>query len=367
MNPSPLGGFAEGIAGGVRGATALMVQGHRLKVEKEEHAANMRMNIGFKFFEILKGNPEAQTNVLKEYIMPAFVHYSKKGGVKYSEVQITNLFDNLDLTNEKGKTFMATALNIFKEYRAGKLNSKEALDAFDAIVGTYQGELTGRQEDYLKHKRAQHVAESRRKKITALVGDMPGKEGKPGQPTPLMSGLTEGYGKAAAGGIAAAMKADIPFHQATGAFPKKKAKATPTTPMYKDKQLPDGRIQAMQWNPKTQEHDIPFGEPKAAKDGHYFRLGHNYYRIKNGKSVMIQEGSVDEKATMNAMKEFGWPMMSEPEQVAAVAKHKRILTGKSKPASKKDTERGNAEAAIAAGVDAAAVKAMYKQRTGKEF
>jgi hypothetical protein len=37
---------------------------------------------------------------------------------------------------------------------------------------------------------------------------------------------------------------------------------------------------------------------------------------------------------MNAMKEFGWSMMSEPEQVALVAKHKRILRGTTKKPTK---------------------------------
>ena len=36
---------------------------------------------------------------------------------------------------------------------------------------------------------------------------------------------------------------------------------TPTPSMYSDKELPDGMIQKMKWNPKTQKHDIPYGKP----------------------------------------------------------------------------------------------------------
>ena len=336
MNVSPLGGFAEGIAGGVRGATAIKLRGQQLKQEKETHAANMQMSMGFKFFEMLKGNPEAQKNVMGEFILPAFQYFSKQGSVPYSEEQVKNLFENIDLKNTTAKTFMDSTVKIFKAYEKGEVNIKDTLSVFDAAVGTYQGELTGHQETYLKQKRADLVAKGRREEISALLKPGMGKEGKPGEPSPLMKGLSTAYGPEAAGGISAATQAGTPLHQAAGMFPKKKAAAAPTTPMYKKKQLPSGGTQEMQYNPTTKKHDIPFGEPTEPKEGHFFKLGHNYYQYKDGKSKVIQEGSVDEKAVMNAMKEFGWNMMAETDQVELVAKHKRILQGKGKPDSAKD-------------------------------
>ena len=370
MNPSGIGGLLEGISGGVRDMGAYMARGKQLKREREDHAANMRLDMGFRFYETLRGNPEAQKKALEEYVLPAFSYFSEQGTFKYPKEQIASFFKDIDMGNSKSKAFLDSAANIFKQHQAGKLSHEEALDVFDTTVGTYQGELTGRQDEYLKQKRAKHVQEGRRKDMERLFKGANLSQpsmGPMSKPSALMGGLTEAYGAEAAGGISAATRAGTPLHQAASMFPKKKTEAAPVTPMYKDMQLPDGKKQAMRWNPKTKQHDIPFGKPKAAKEGHYFRLGHNYYRVKDGESVLIQEGSLDEKATMNAMKEFGWSMMSESDQVGLVAKHKRILTGKSKPAAKEDTERTNAAAAIEAGIDPETVKAMYKQRTGKEY
>ena len=358
-----MGGFMEGIAGGVRGATAIKLQGDRLKAEKETHAANMRMSMGFKFFEMLKGNPEAQKNVVGEFILPAFQYFSKQGSIPYSEEQISKIFGSMDLKNDSTKRFMDSAVKIFKGYEKGEISHKDTLDVFDAAVGTYEGELSGRQEDYLKQKRAQHVAEGRKKEIGALLRPIMGKEGKPGEPSPLMTGLTKAYGPEAAGGISAATQAGTPLHQAAGMFPKKKAPATPTTPMYKKKQLPSGGMQDMQYNPKTGKHDIPFGEPVAAGEGHHFRLGHSYYQIKKGKPELIQKGSIDEKATMNAMKEFGWNMMSEPDQIALVEKHKRILGGKARPGKEMKLPRKMAVEILGrAGGDKARAREMAKEQ-----
>lgn len=329
-NPSPAGGFIEGIAGGIRGRTAIKLRGQELKEEKETHAANMRMSIGFKFFEMLKGNPEAQKNVVGEFILPAFQYFSKQGSVPYSEERMTKIFGNIDLKNNSAKAFMDSAVKIFKGYEKGEISHKDTLDVFDAAVGTYEGELSGRQEDYLEKKRAQHVAEGRKKEIGALLRPGMGKEGKPGKPSPLMTGLTKAYGPEAAGGISAAAQAGIPLPKAAGIFPKKKAPAAPTTPMYKKKQLPDGSVQEMQFDPKTRRHTIPFGEPKKAGEGHCFRLGHNYYQIKQGKPELIQEGSIDEKAAMMSMKEFGWSMMNEADQIELFEKNKRLLGGTTK-------------------------------------
>jgi hypothetical protein len=215
-NPSPAGGFMEGIAGGVRGATAIKLQGDRLKAEKETHAANMRMSMGFKFFEMLRGNPEAQKNVVGEFILPAFQYFSKQGSVPYSEEQVTKIFGDMNLNNNSAKTFMNSAVKIFKGYEKGEISHKDTLDVFDAAVGTYEGELSGRQEDYLKKKRAQHVAEGRKKEIGALLKPGMGKGGEPGKPSPLMAGLTKAYGPEAAGGIGAATQAGTPLHQAAG-------------------------------------------------------------------------------------------------------------------------------------------------------
>jgi hypothetical protein len=207
-----------------------------------------------------------------------------------------------------------------------------------------------------------------RRGVTELFKPTEKKGIAPGQPSPLMAGLTGAYGKEAAGGIGAATQAGVPMQQAAAMFPKKKTAALPTTPMFTDKQLKGGTIQKMQYNPKTKKHDIPFGKPKTVKDGHYFKLGNSYYRVVSGKGKLIQKGSVDEQSVMNAMREFGWSMMSEPDKIESVAMHKRILLGQGKSDEKgEDKERTNAAAAIAAGVDPEAVKAMYKKRTGKEY
>lgn len=51
----------------------------------------------------------------------------------------------------------------------------------------------------------------------------------------------------------------IPVFTAPSATPAEKE---PTVPLFVDKILPDGRAQAMRWNPATKDHDIPFGSPK---------------------------------------------------------------------------------------------------------
>lgn len=326
MNPSPLGGMFEGLAGGISGAANIRAQGKQLRAAEERYKFETNMNMGFKFYETLKGNPEAQANVLKEYILPGFQYLAGKGDLDYNPSQIDSFFKTLDLGNAKSKKLIDTIGNIFKKSASGELGEKEAIELAKTTLGTYEGELSGRKEDYLKNKILQKEASLRTGKMKKLLEPL----GK-GQPSPAMRGLTEGYGQAPAEAMSAMTKSgampDTSFKDIAGMFPKKKTAPAPTIPMHITMDV-EGGTQKMRWNPKTRKHDIPIGKTKKVGAGHFFKLSGNYYETKDGEAKLIKQGSLRERATMNAMREFGWSMMAEPEQIALVNRHERLLAGK---------------------------------------
>lgn len=326
MNPSGLGGMFEGIASGINKASGAMAQGQQLRATEKRYKFETNLNMGFKFYEALKGNPEAQKNVLKEHILPAFQYLGKEGAIDYTPEQIEGFFKTLDLGNEKSKTLIETINNIFKKASKGELDEAEAIELAKTTLGTYEGELSGRKEDYLKNKILQREAGVRQKRMQKLL-----KSTGKGKPSPTMRGLTEGYGEASAGAVQAmagsGVMPDASLKDITSMFPKKKTVAEPSIPMHLDVEV-EGGTQKMRWNPKTRKHDIVVGKIKTKKTSHFFKLGGNYYETDKGKTTVIQQGSLRERATMNAMREFGWSMMSEPDQISLVDRHERLLAGK---------------------------------------
>lgn len=67
----------------------------------------------------------------------------------------------------------------------------------------------------------------------------------------------------------------------------------------------------------------------------YRTLGGNIYHLQNGKSELVQKGSIDERAMTNAMKDASWQWADEAEQAQLIEKHKRFITGKTKTAQQK--------------------------------
>ena len=334
MNLSPAGGFMEGVAKGISGGMQNYARLKQASQEEEQRRDEQAAMYEFKL--------ATDTNIplaIRKGALESFNARNKKWktGVRFPTIS-SEMWDSPDFNKYLKKV---KAIQENKDY-----SLQDKLRFTRGIIAEAEGVL-GIEAKALKPFETE-LQEQAFTKGTA--GMLPGGGGAI---SPEQRGL-----------LAKSTTGRSIVQERMKPVPSPKA---PTTPMYKTMDLPGGKTQEMRYNPKTKKHDIPFGKPKTGKEGHYFRLGHNYYQIKDGKSKMIQEGSIDEKATMNAMKEFGWSMMSESDQVALVAKHKRILTGKGRGKSEDDTERTNAKAAIDAGVSLEAVKKLYKKRTGKEY
>lgn len=325
MNPSPMGGFMEGIAGGITGGMKNYVQQKREKDEEKRAKATRLNSRDFAIF--------TNKDLPKEMRMRHYGAYDKRMkniDPNYMGYELNeSSFENKSLQN-----YMDKWNKILGNEKLSQEEENEAISALsnemmaDPSVDVRRGQSIIRQRiDQIKQKRTGLAADKLKKDMEKVFAPMAEKGVDPGQPSALMSGLTEAYGQKAAGGIGAATQAGIPMHQAAGMFPKKKPAPEPTIPMHITMDV-EGGTQKMRWNPKTRKHDIPIGKTKKVGAGHFFKLSGNYYETKNGEAKLIKQGSLRERATMNAMREFGWSMMAEPEQIALVDRHERLLAGK---------------------------------------
>lgn len=341
-NMSPMGAFASGIAGGIESGMANYIKGMNEKIDKQEKQDMFKMNQAFKFF-----TDENLPVAIRKQAYKVWQDLNKNWNTGLTPPDFSDEY----WSDKKLTPFFKKGLGIMKND-----------DYTDKEKATFLRELDIEIADSLGLSPKERLENIQ----TNIKGEQTAGAFSPraGQPSPLMTGFTGAYGKEAAGGIGAATQAGVPMHEAAAMFPKKKTVAPPTTPMFTDKQLESGAVQKMQYNPQTREYDKPFGKPKTAKDGQYFRLGNSYYQVVGGRGKLIQKGSVDEQSVMNAMREFGWSMMSEPDKIESVAMHKRILLGQGKkPGKKIKLTREMAVTLLeAAGGDKAKAREMARQQ-----
>ena len=91
----------------------------------------------------------------------------------------------------------------------------------------------------------------------------------------------------------------------------------------------------------------------------YRVMGGNIYKIEDGKSSILQKGSIDEKAVTNAMHDPEWEFADEITQAELIQKHTRFLKGNTKGREKPSTKQGGYKTADD-------VKAAYSAGTIKK-
>ena len=295
MNPSPWGGFMEGLAGGIKGGAAAYIEGRMLEIDEKQKASQARAKMNQDMFSSkdlpLKIRKQAWKNWLKEnadwntgIAAPDFpdemwedkrLNEYFKRAIKIRDNKDYSLEDQIRFTKE----LMAEATSVL---------GQNAGSALDPVLGGMKTEA-----------------------FKLGVGGL----GK-GELTPKTIGLLSGS-KAGRGMLAEQVK-------------PVKVK-TPAIPLYEKMEIGNGLTQKMKWNPETRKHDIPYGKPVQGKTSSYHRIGNTIYEFKNGKSTVMQKGSVEEQGVINAMREKGWDYLSEADQYALVRKHVRLLQGKPNP------------------------------------
>jgi hypothetical protein len=294
MNPSGIGGLAEGIAGGVQSGMQNYLQLVLRKIDKQQQADIMGAEYDYKLF----ANPDLPIAVRKK-AWKSWQKRNKNWNIKIESPDFPDDMWNNKVFNDFAKKGLKIISN--KDY-----SLQEQMDFLTALhaeaVGTIgAGKETG-VEPLIKGVETKAFA-----KGIGGVGQ--------GKMTPETRGLLAMTPKG---------RGVLTEHAKPAPLPKQ-----PAISMYVDKNIGQGKSQKFQWNPKTRAHDIPFGEPTKSKVKTVYRsLEGNIYKITGDKSTVVQEGSLEARAIYNAMREPQWSFIGEAEQFKLVDKHKKFLTGK---------------------------------------
>ena len=295
MNPSPWGGFMEGLAGGIRGGTAAYIEKQMLEIDQKQQASQARAKANQDMFSSkdlpLKIRKQAWKNWLKENAdwntgisAPDFpdemwedkrLNEYFKRAIKIRDNKDYSIEDQIKFTKE----LMGEAVSILGQSVGAALEpvlSGMETEAFKVgVSGLGQGQLTPRN-----------------------IG--------------LLSGSKTGRGMLS--------------EQVKPVKPK-----TPAIPLYETMEVGNGKTQKMKWNPETKRHDIPYGKPVQGKAASYHRIGGTLYEFKDGKSRVMQRGDLKGQAVVHAMRERNWEYSDEAEQYELIEKHMRLLKGTVNP------------------------------------
>ena len=293
MNPSGLGGLAEGIAGGVQSGMQNYIQLVLGKIDKQQQADIRGAEYDYKLF--------ADTNLPVAIRKKAWKSWQKRNKNWNTKIDSPNFADDM-FSNKEFNEFAKKGLKIISNKDYSLQEQMDFLTALHAeAIGTIgAGKETG-VEPLIKGVETKAFA-----KGIGGVGQ--------GKMTPETRGLlamtTKGRGV-----LSEHVKPAPPVKQ-------------PAISMYQEKDIGKGQTQKFRWNPATKKHDIPYGQAVKPKEQTVFKtLGGNIYKITGDKSTVVQEGSLEARAIYNAMREPQWGFIGEAEQFKLVDKHKKFLTG----------------------------------------
>lgn len=294
MNPSGLGGLAEGIAGGIQSGVQNYTQLVLNKIDKQQQADILGATYDYKLF--------SDTNLPVTIRKKAWKSWQKRNKDWNTKIESPDFPDDI-WNNKEFNIFAKKGLKIITNKDFSLQEQMDFLTALHAeAVGTIgAGRETG-VEPLIKSVETKAFAKG--------IGGV----GK-GKMTPETRGLLAMTPKGRG----------VLTEHAKPAPPVKQ----PAVSMYQTKDVGEGQTQKFRWNPATKKHDIPYGQVVKPKVATTFKtLGGNIYKITGDKSTMIQKGSMEAKAIYNAMREPQWPYIGPADQFALYEKHKGFLTGK---------------------------------------
>lgn len=294
MNPNPFGAFAEGIAGGVEKGVSNYVKMAMMKVDQQQRKDEIGAQYDYKLF--------SDTNLPLEIRKRAYESFQKRNkdwntGISAPDLP-NDMWDKPDFNKvlKKGLAIISS-----KEYSLQE--KREFLGALHAEASITLGKGAGEAlQPMIRGVESQAFA-----KGTGMLAK--------GGMTPETRGLLAMTPKGQ----------DIMAERAKPIKPPKPV--APTTPMYKKQHIGGGMVQEYKWNAKTQAHDIPHGKPVKKEEAvdKYIKLGGDIIMVKGDKATTIKKGSLRARATHNAMKELGWIMADESQQLELIMKHERLL------------------------------------------
>lgn len=297
MNPSPWGGFMEGIAKGVEGGTQAYIQKQMLEIDKKQQASQLRAKANQDMFS----NKDLPLKVRKQ----AWKNWLKENADWNTGIKAPDFPDEMWEDKRLNEYFK----------RAIKIRDNKDYGLEDQIKFTKE----------LMAEATSVLGQSAGAALNPVLGGMESEAFKvgvsglgKGQLTPKTIGLL-GESKAGRGMLAEQVKPVKP--------------KTPAIPLYETMEIGNGKTQKMKWNPETRKHDIPYGKPVQGKTASYHRIGSTLYEFRDGKSKVMQKGDLKGQAVMHAMREREWQYSDEAQQYELIEKHMRLLRGTVNPSA----------------------------------
>lgn len=295
------GGLMEGVASGVSGGTKAYYEG---QARRKEQQAEMQKQIVAKAERVAKRAYEIATdnNAPKEVRKQAWATWSKVNKEQNTGIQGPEIPDEMwDDSKLQGYLKRGWAILNNKKY-----NLQTQIDMMKELEREAQLVLGSGTAEHFTSMHKELETKGFTKGIVGLA--------ETGKPTAETAGF---LAKSVEGRKALAKTVKAPA-----------TVKPPSIPMYVTQNIEGGKEQRMQWNPKTKDHDIPYGEPKKATTKVTYRnLEGNIYKLEGNKSVLVQAGSMEAKAIYNAMREPQWAYLGPAEQLSLVQKHMGFLKG----------------------------------------
>ena len=268
MNPSGLGGLAEGVAGGVQSGMQNYIQLVLGKIDKQQQADVRGAEYNYKLFS----DPNQATVIRKK----AWKAWQKTQKDWNTGIESPDFPDDM-FNNKEFNKFAKKGLKIIsnKDY-----SLQEQMDFLTALHAEAIGTIGAGKETGIEPL----IKGVETKAFTKGIGGV-GQEKMTLETRGLLAMTSKGRGV-------------LTEHAKPAPLPKQ-----PAISMYVNKNIGQGKSQKFQWNPKTRTHDIPFGKPTEL---------------------------LETRAMYNAMRELQYPFLSPPEQYELFEKHLKFLSGEYK-------------------------------------
>ncbi|MDO9535092.1 MAG: hypothetical protein Q7J85_07110 [Bacillota bacterium] len=160
-NPSPWGGFMEGIAKGISGGTENYFALALKKIDRDDKIAEQRLSLGLAMYKLHDGNPDAQKDILQNFIAPSFDHFNNRGDASFTPEERKSFFDTFDPGSAPSK-------QLFKEFRKidaaknkGKITGTAAIDSFYKALEGYTGKLSETEQAGVKFRKERFEREEK--------------------------------------------------------------------------------------------------------------------------------------------------------------------------------------------------------------
>ena len=297
MNPSPWGGFMEGLAGGIKGGAEAYIEKQMLEIDQKQQASQARAKTNQDMFS----NKDLPLKIRKQ----AWKNWLQENADWNTGITAPDFPDEM-WEDKRLDAYLQRAIKIRDNKDYGVSDQIKFTKGLIAEAISVLGQSA---ETALKPVLSGMETEAFKLGVGGL--------GK-GELTPKTIGLLSGS-KAGRGMLAEQVK-------------PVKVK-TPAIPLYETMEIGNGKTQKMKWNPETKKHDIPYGKPVQGETASYHRIGSTLYEFKGGKSKVMQKGDLKGRAVVHAMREQSWEYSDEAEQYELIEKHMRLLKGTFSPST----------------------------------